>query len=78
MQTARSPRRSGSRAAKIARSKLPPTVDPCPPGQRGGAYQPLSEAEIKAVYETALRLLAELGMGEVPEGLERQLLMGDG
>jgi len=74
MQTARSPRRSGSRAARIARSKLPPAVDPCPPGQRGGAYQPLSEAEITAIYETALRLLAELGMGEVPEVLERQLL----
>jgi trimethylamine--corrinoid protein Co-methyltransferase len=53
---------------------LPPDSDPCPPGQLGGAYKPLSESDLHAIYDTALRLLAELGMGEVPEVLERQLL----
>lgn len=74
MQRTKSPRRSGARADRIARRRLPPEFDPCPPGQLGGAYRPLGESDLHAIYDTALRLLAELGMGEVPEILERQLL----
>ena len=74
MEGAKSSRRTGSRADRIARRSLPPAINPCPAGQLGGAYKPLSEPELHAIYETALRLLAELGMGEVPEVLERQLL----
>jgi trimethylamine--corrinoid protein Co-methyltransferase len=48
--------------------------NPCPPGQRGGQYAPLTVPEIRAIYDTALRLLAELGMGEVPDRLRRDLL----
>jgi trimethylamine--corrinoid protein Co-methyltransferase len=58
----------------VARRSLPPLVNPCPPGQIGGAYRPLSEAQMRAIYETALRLLSEPGMGEVPDVLARQFL----
>lgn len=67
-------RRAGGRADRVARRRLPPLVNPCPPGQIGGAYRPLSEAQMRAIYETALRLLSELGMGEVPDVLARQFL----
>ncbi|MGB3314395.1 MAG: trimethylamine methyltransferase family protein [Albidovulum sp.] len=67
-------RRAGGRAERVAKRAAPPEVNPCPPGQIGGAYKPLREAEISAIYETALRLLAELGMGEVPGGLAKLFL----
>jgi trimethylamine--corrinoid protein Co-methyltransferase len=41
------------------------------PGQLGGAYQPLTDADCVRVYETALTLLEELGMGDpIPEFIE--------
>jgi trimethylamine--corrinoid protein Co-methyltransferase len=57
-------RRSGGRADRVAKRALPPAVNPCPPGQRGGQYRPLSEADMQAIYMTALRLLSDLGVGE--------------
>ena len=69
----KSGRRSG-RKARHAQRAAPPAVNPAPPGQRGGAYRPLSDAECAAIYDTALRLLDELGMGEVPARLETVLL----
>ena len=65
-------RRSGRREKLKARA-APPVQNPCPPGQRGGRYQPLTESECQAIYGAALRLLEELGMGEVPEALANQL-----
>ncbi|MCB1450181.1 MAG: trimethylamine methyltransferase family protein [Nitratireductor sp.] len=65
---------SGGRAGRIAQRSQPPAENPCPPGQSGGQYRPLDEAGIIAIYQTSLRLLAELGMGEVPPVLEAQLL----
>ncbi|MEM7056109.1 MAG: trimethylamine methyltransferase family protein [Pseudomonadota bacterium] len=60
----------GGRKARIARRKAAePEVNPCPPGQIGGTYKPLSDAEIEAIYDTATRLLADLGMGETPDTL---------
>jgi len=71
-------RRSGGRAARVsARSQDAPQVNPCPPGQRGGTYKPLGEADLKAIYDTALKLLAELGIGEVPVGF-RDIAIGRG
>lgn len=67
-------RRAGGRAERVAKRAAPPEVNPCPPGQIGGVYKPLSEPEIIAIYETAIRLLAELGMGEVPPILARRFL----
>ena len=66
--SARRARRSG-RKERLAKHAAPPAVNPAPPGQRGGVYRPLSEANLQGIYETALRLLSELGMGEVPQRL---------
>lgn len=66
-------RRSG-RAERLRQRQAPPAFNPCPPGPSGGFYKPLSEADLAAIYETALRLLQELGMGEVPERLRQDFL----
>ena len=66
-------RRAG-REARLAHRARGPAENPCPPGQIGGAYTPLSEAEIRAIYDTALDLLVRLGMGDVPERLAERLL----
>jgi trimethylamine---corrinoid protein Co-methyltransferase len=70
--TKRASKRSG-RKSRLAQRAGPPVVNPAPPGQRGGAYKPLSDADLRAIYDTGLRLLAELGMGEVPPRLEADL-----
>ncbi len=67
-------RQRGGRKDRLAKRAAKPAVDPCPPGQKGGAYRPLSEADIEAIYETALKLLEHLGMGEVPDRLTRDLV----
>lgn len=72
-QATSSPRRSGRRA-RVAKRAAPPAINPAPPGQIGGQYRPLSETDLRAIYSTALRLLSELGMGEVPDRLRRDLL----
>ncbi|MEL6577296.1 MAG: trimethylamine methyltransferase family protein [Pseudomonadota bacterium] len=62
--------KGSGRAARVARRKAPaPAINPAPPGQKGGAYRPLSEADVEAIWRTALRLLAELGMGDAPPAL---------
>ena len=66
-------KRSG-RAQRIAQRAAKPVIDPCPAGQIGGAYRPLSDADLKRIYDTALRLLSDLGMGEVPDRLRSDLL----
>ncbi len=66
---AMSRRKTGGRAARVALRAAPPAFDPAPPGAGGGQYRPLSEAELGAIYNTALRLLVELGVGEVPARL---------
>ncbi|WP_428517330.1 trimethylamine methyltransferase family protein [Roseovarius sp.] len=58
----------------MAKRRAKPVFDPCPPGQPGGAYTPLTEAELNAIYDTALALLERLGLGEVPERLRGDLL----
>ncbi|WP_323766641.1 trimethylamine methyltransferase family protein [Antarctobacter sp.] len=66
-------RRLGGRGARhVARAAGP--VNPAPPGQRGGRYAPLTDADLWAIYRTAKRLLADLGMGEVPARLRGDLL----
>ncbi len=64
----------GGRKGRLALRAAKPVVDPCPPGQRGGFYKPLSEPKIEAIFDTALRLLEELGMGEVPDRLAKDLV----
>ena len=61
--------RTGGRAQRLEKRAAKPVFDPCPPGQVGGQYRPLSDQDVQAIYDTALKLLAELGMGEVPTRL---------
>lgn len=64
----------GGRSARLAKRAAKPEHDPCPPGQIGGMYKPLTEGELNTIYDTALRLLAELGLEEVPDRLWADLL----
>ncbi|WP_372574823.1 trimethylamine methyltransferase family protein [Ruegeria jejuensis] len=66
-------KRSG-RNARLAQRAAKPQFDPCPPGQIGGAYQPLTTDELQRIFDTALSLLDRLGMGEVPHRLRDDLL----
>ena len=66
-------KRSGGRKERVALRAAPPTQNPCPPGQLGGAYKPLSEPELQAIYNMALKLLCDLGIGETPERLVQLL-----
>lgn len=65
-------RRSGRRE-RLAKRAAKPEFDPCPPGQIGGRYKPLTESDLNAIYATALSLLSKLGMGEVPATLAETL-----
>ena len=67
-------KRGGGRAQRLIKRAAKPIVDPCPPDQIGGAYKPLSQADLENIFDTAQRLLSELGMGEVPDRLQRDLL----
>ncbi len=66
-------RRSGRRQ-RLAKHAAPPRVNPAPPGPAGGQYRPLSDSDLLDIFNTALRLLDELGMGEVPGKLAKLLL----
>lgn len=68
-------RRAGGRASRVALRSAPKAeADPCPPGQRGGRYRPLSDGELRQVLDTALRILAEIGMAEAPPVLRERAL----
>ncbi|MEL6217908.1 MAG: trimethylamine methyltransferase family protein [Pseudomonadota bacterium] len=71
MSATRRGRAGGGRTAR-REARLAPVaeVNAAPPGQRGGQYRPLSDADIQAIYATALRLLAEIGMGDAPPALQ--------
>ncbi len=58
--------RAGGRAARVAARAAGPTEDEkaVRPGLPGGRYQPLTESECRTVYDTALTLLEEFGMGQ--------------
>ncbi|WP_299599815.1 trimethylamine methyltransferase family protein [uncultured Tateyamaria sp.] len=66
------PMRKGRSARKKARAAGPPT-NPAPPGQAGGQYRPLSDTDVQSIHNAALRLLADLGMGDVPDRLRETL-----
>lgn len=58
-------RRSGGRAARVATRQAPPTdaARAVFPGTPGGRFTPLTESDCQSVYDTALDLLEQLGMG---------------
>ena len=66
-------RTGGGREERLALRAAKPRFDPCPPGQVGGSYRPLSDDDIRRIYDTALKLLDHLGMGEVPPRLATDL-----
>ena len=66
--------RSGGRAQRLKKRAAKPNINPCPPGQFGGMYKPLSQPDLENIFDTALRLLSELGMGEIPNRLRQDLL----
>lgn len=63
----------GGRRERLAQRAEKPAVDPCPPGQIGGMYKPLVDADLRRIYHCALELLEKLGVGEVPRRLQRDL-----
>lgn len=67
-------RRAGGRTQRHVKRSMKPSYDPCPPGQIGGTYKPLSETDLKSIFDTALKLLSTLGMGETPPRLQTDLL----
>ena len=58
-------RRSGGRAGRIAERQAPPAAAARPvwPGMAGGRYAPLSDGDMQQIYDTALGLLENVGMG---------------
>lgn len=68
-------RKSGGRQARLAkRASVVQDHNPAPIGPVGGQYKPLTDAEVETIYASALQILDELGMGEVPEALQAQCL----
>jgi trimethylamine--corrinoid protein Co-methyltransferase len=67
-------RRGGSRAAMLAKRSKPPAINPAPAGPTGGQYRPLTNTQVEQIYATAMRMLAELGMGDSPPALVEQAL----
>ena len=62
-------RRRGRSARMAARAIAATPENPAAPGQSGGQYRPLTDRQIDRIYDLALKLLAELGMGEAPQVL---------
>ena len=67
--------RGGGRQSRLAsRSSKSEMPNPCPPGQIGGQFKPLSDQHVKTIIDMAYRLLAEIGMGDVHPRFERDAL----
>lgn len=64
----------GGRKERLEQRAAKPVLDPCSPGQIGGTYKPLTKGELRQIYETALNLLENLGVGEVPARLHADLM----
>lgn len=62
-------RATGGRKGRHEKRAAAPEVNPAPKGPIGGQYAPLTLSEIEQIYATALRLLEDLGIGEVPQRL---------
>ena len=70
-------RRGGSTARRGARAVGKTTASAVRPGQPGGQYRPLSDADIDRIYQTALDVLENIGIGDpIPEILHYTLPKG--
>ncbi len=66
-------RRGGAREARrAARSgPLPDSLRPVRPGMNGGAYKPISDADVLKIHNAALDALEHIGLADAPEsGIE--------
>lgn len=63
-----------AREAMHAKRAVAPEINPAPPGAAGGQYQPLTPTDINQIYQTSLRILSEIGMGETPQALVDQAI----
>ncbi len=71
--------RAGGRSARVALRAAPLAEDlrPVRPGLEGGAYKPLSEADMATIYEAALTALETVGMADAPDtGIESMVAAG--
>ncbi len=65
--------RSGGRAARRAAraAALPDHLKPVRPGMAGGRYNPLTDAEMDRIHQTALDALEQVGLADAPpSGIE--------
>ena len=72
-------RRSGGRQARLAERAAPlaKNLRPVRAGVKGGQYQPLSSRDVHHIHETALQILAEIGLSLAPEsGVELMCAYG--
>ena len=71
--------RAGGRSARVALRAAPLAEDirPVRPGMVGGAYKPLSDDDMRAIYEAALTALETIGIADAPEtGVEYMVAAG--
>ena len=69
-QVARRPSGRDARRAQRA-GPLPDHLRPVRPGMESGRFKPLSQSGVEQIHQTALRLLAEVGLGDATEsGIE--------
>ena len=71
---ARAGRRGGGRAARVAQRQEKGAPLAVRPGLTGGAFQPLSEADIARIHEAALDLLETIGIGDPTDELNEIVL----
>ncbi len=74
MSKPRRRKKLSAREAMHAKRSRAPEISPCPPGPSGGQYKPLSANDIEQIYQTALRILSDIGMAESPPALQQQAL----
>lgn len=61
------------RENKLAQRATKDSFLPCPPGAYGADYKPLSELDMRAIFEMAMKILSQVGIGEVPDRLRSDL-----
>lgn len=75
--TAENPkRRAGGRKARheVRAAPIPEADRPIRPGQIGGRYKPLTDAEVERIHHAVLDVLERIGMGMVPKILADQAI----
>ncbi len=53
----------------------PPATNPCPAGIPGGHYQPLDRNEIQSIFDTAIKVLEEIGLENTSRELNDKALL---